>query len=265
MPLNENFGFTRNGINQRVLAGPVAFRQYFPFLQRAYWGLIQGPMVSDLFQAMNPEEILAAATGWATVARDCSGESRSAIERAEEISRDAERFYSRIVSIGFANYGRILNNIRATAEERGVAPFTTSKGDLSQRVREVFGHRQRVREILIPEKVQLDLEKGLNEEDGSSDVCTKGIANRSRYTSGIVKYMENKYDAFREKRSVEFYLGEARIALAQDNHEEIEHLLCDRLPIMLEKADDADPRIIEYNIMHDSVYKPTSPRTDPPC
>jgi hypothetical protein len=254
MGLNNNFGFTRVGVNQKVLAGPESFRQHYSFLQDAYLGLSQGPMVSDLFQVMNPEEILSAAIGWAYSARFSN----------INVAGEPERFYSKIVSLGFERFGRILNNVKAIAEERGVAPFSTSKGDLAQRVSEVVKFRPRVQEILHPANLQRDLQFGLNEKHFNYDAKSKGMSNRLKYTAAIVKYMERKYEAFQKKYPVEFYLGEARIALAHDDKEEIDNFLCDRLPIMLENAGENDARIIEYNSLHDSVCKPANPRAVPP-
>ncbi len=254
MAFNENFGFTRQGINRGILCGPEGFKSYFDFLDDVYLGLQQGPMVSDLFQLMNPEEILAASAGWAKVAR----------RRDVNIVADASKFYSGVVSVAFGSYGRILSRIKSQADERGVAPFTTSKGDLAQRVKEVFDCRPRVREILDGDKLRETIEGGLYERHFNSD-APRSMASRQKYAAAISSIFRDKYLSYQRRFPLEFMMGEARIAIARGMDEERDNLLCDSLSIMLGSAPDDDPRVLEYQGLHDSVYKPTSPRTSPPC
>ncbi len=252
MALNENFGFTPRGVNQRILCGPEGFRAYFNFLDDVYLGLQQGPMVSDLFQVMNPEEILAASAGWAEVAR----------QRNRTIVTDPSRFYSQVVRVAFGSYARILNTIKAHAEERGVAPFTTSKGDLAQRVEEIFDCRPRVREILDVDKLRDTIERGLHERHFNSD-APRSMASRQKYAGAISRILHDKYLSYERRFPAEYYLGEARIALARNDREELDNLLRDRIPIILEKAIDDDVRVMEYCGIHDSVCQPGI-RANPP-
>lgn len=237
---NENFGFTTRGVNLNILSGPINY--FFKFLLPAYRGLQQGPMVADLFHVMNPEEILAAAAGWAESAR----------ARDVSVVDEPAKFYCNLVARGYESHFMQLNIVKSAGKERGVAPFGTNPGDLESRLKLVAPARAHALEVLSDEeKLRADIMAGLYERDQHSDMATRGGSNRRKLAAGISKILKCKYDAYRQKRPVEFAFGETLIGVERSDGEFVEMMVYDALPKMIESVPNEHPLSVEYNVLHD--------------
>jgi len=248
--INHEFGFSKQNVNAKVLSSGE--KGLFDFLKSAYIGLRQGPVVSDLFHVMNPDEILAFCAGW----------EKAVSSHDESFLSSPKNFYSSMVSLGWSKFPFALGYVRRLD---GRNLFSRTKGDLAERVSEIFDCRPRVREILSSGDRAVEFSYGPQKESLVCDMSSKGPANRAKIAGAIVKILRVKFEKSREHRPLDFLLNDMRAASFSGKCDSyVEDSMTDRLPIMLDNLPDDDSFVKEYRFLHDKLYnsaKPSSQRT----
>lgn len=245
---NYNFGFTKKGVSQSDLTGNTPL--FFDALKNVYLGFANGRniVIPDLLQAMNPDEILALAAGWA---HSCRNYDTSIITKPGKL-------YSAVVRVGYSRHSPVLQQIKTAAIDNKVAPFAFKPGDLEARMTEVISHRPHVESVLSDSsKLSETIRYGLDEGHFNSDARTKGPSNRRLYAKHIAKMIENAYNNLQNKSPVDFYLGELRIALARDDGRSARALIDEQLPELLAGASDSQKR--EFELLRDRHFQPSKP------
>lgn len=240
--VNYEFGFSKKGINASKLAGVPREGYMFGLLKSSYIGLRQGPVISDLFQVMNPDEILAFSAGWSVAASN----------HDFSVLKSPEKLYSNLVSYGWKKFPLALKQIQGCD---GVNLFSRVSGDLAKRVKEMFDCRLRVREILSSDDRALEFEVGPSKESLVCDMRTKGPSNHKKIAGAIVAILREKHQKAYEKRPLEFLLNDVHAAaFAKKRDDYVDDIMADRIPIMLDNLPDNNSYVKEYQFLHDKVY-----------
>lgn len=241
---NYEFGFSKKGINASKLAGVPRQGYMFGLLKSAYIGLKQGPVISDLFQVMNPDEILAFCAGW----------ERAASNHDELFLESPELFYPKLVSYGWKKFPLALKQVKENDKNN---LFSRDKGNLAERVSEMFKFRSRVREILSSKDRELEFSHGPSKESLVYDMTTKGPSNHKKIAGAIVAILREKHQKACEKRPLEFLLNDLHAAaFAKKMDSRVDNLMVDRIPIMLDNLPDNNSYVKEYQFLHDKLYVP---------
>jgi|GEM_PF-6435083 len=243
--INYEFNFSKKGINASKLAGVPREGYMFGLLKHAYIGLRQGPVISDLFQVMNPDEILAFSAGWAVAASN----------HDFSVLTTPEKMYSNLVSHGWKKFPLASKQVQRCD---AINLFPRVRGNLTKRVKELFDCRSRVKEILSSDDRNLEFEIGPSKESLVYDMKTAGPSNHKKIAGAIVAILREKYQKAYEKRPLEFLLNDmhaAAFAKKRDSH--VDNLMTDRLPIMLDNLPDGNPYVQEYQFLNDKIYGAT--------
>lgn len=250
----KNFGFTETGVTQSLLSGKedTAIKNqnaYFYFLKNVSRGLDNNSNViySDLFQVMNPDEILAVCAGYTLAAKT---------QNLDDLKLDdPSKVYSSFAQLAYKHHSAQLSHIKQQSKDRHVSSYQDGKGTLVSRISELL-IRPDVAKRLSAENVKCELKKPMRKDSVVFGYAAPCITNRKTYANNIVKFIAKKYNSL-TSRPVDFYLGELRRAIALKDNDSIDNLMYEILPVefcKLTPYDENSSSVKEFKLLVQKDY-----------